>query len=427
MARRAAAAATYLQAAWRRRAASVRLCRSRRAATALESAYRARSARAALRAARRGAAALQAAWRGLVARRAYARTTAAVRGARRLLAAPCAALARTPRYALQRRRLVAERGRAVAEAGLAAARGAAARRGARLEVLEAEVEAARAAAERGAAEAHALGGARDAAHGAAREEEQLQLEASAAECTVLRAQLQTALAAGEQLCSQLQTSAAECGALNEQLVAAGSAPAQFAASYFGGLHRYCPAALPMPGEMLPGAPPHGAAGFVWRLADFAALGGGAVSSPPFEAFGGEWSLWVYPHGHEREGKLSVFLHAKKSNRPATVVYHLGLLAPGTATPGAAAPGATAPGAASPGCVSPGAASPGAVSRRSAGAHFGEPGHSANPDASLTWGVRNLADLHDVSSHFLHEGCLTVFAVIESVQPESEAQEVEPHI
>ena len=305
--------------------------------------------------------------------------------------------------------------RAAADAAAGAAAGAAAE------------AAARAAAERGAAEAHALGGARDAAHGAAREEEQLQLEASAAECTVLRAQLQTALAAGEQLCSQLQTSAAECGALNEQLVAAGSAPAQFAASYFGGLHRYCPAALPMPGEMLPGAPPHGAAGFVWRLADFAALGGGAVSSPPFEAFGGEWSLWVYPHGHEREGKLSVFLHAKKSNRPATVVYHLGLLAPGTATPGAAAPGATAPGAASPGCVSPGAASPGAVSRRSAGAHFGEPGHSANPDASLTWGVRNLADLHDVSSHFLHEGCLTVFAVIESVQPESEAHEVEPHI
>ena len=57
--------------------------------------------------------------------------------------------------------------------------------------------------------------------------------------------------------------------------------------------------------MLPGAPAHGAAGFVWRLAGFAALGGGAVSSPPFEAFGGEWSLWVYPHGLEREGKLSV--------------------------------------------------------------------------------------------------------------------------
>ena len=78
-------------------------------------------------------------------------------------------------------------------------------------------------------------------------------------------------------------------------------------------------------------------------------------------------------------------------------------------------------------ASPGAVSPGAVSRRSAGAHFGEPGHSADPNASLTWGVRNLADLLDVSAHFLHEGCLTVFAVIESVQPESEAHEVEPHI
>ena len=55
----------------------------------------------------------------------------------------------------------------------------------------------------------------------------------------------------------------------------------------------------------PGAPPHGAVGFVWRLAGFAALGGGAVSSPPFEAFGGEWSLWVYPHGLEREGKRLV--------------------------------------------------------------------------------------------------------------------------
>ena len=380
------------------------LCRNRRAATLLQSAHRACGARAALRAARRGAAALQSAWRGLVARRAYARIAAAARAARRLLAAPCAALARAPRYALQRRRLAAERGRAAAEAGLAAQRSAATRREARLEALEVEVEAARAAAERGARSA------------AAREGEQLQLEASAAECAVLRAQLQTALAAGEQLCSQLQSSAAECGALNEQLVATGSAPAQFAASYFGGLHRYCPAALPMPGEMLPGAPPHGAAGFVWRLADFAALGGGAVSSPPFEAFGGEWSLWVYPHGHEREGKLSVFLHAKKSNRPATVVYHLGLLAPGAAVPGAAAPDT----------ASPGAVSPGAVSRRSAGAHFGEPGHSADPNASLTWGVRNLADLLDVSAHFLHEGCLTVFAVIESVQPESEAHEVEPH-
>ena len=408
-ARRAAAAAAYLQAAWRRRAATVRLYRSRRAATVLQSAHRARSARAALRIARRGAAALQSAWRGLVARRAYARTATAVRAARRLLAAPCAALARAPRYALQRRRLAAERGRAAAEAGLAAQRSAATRREARLEALEVEVEAERAAAERGA-------------RSAAREGEQLQLEASAAECAVLRAQLQTALAAGEQLCSQLQSSAAECGALNEQLMAASSAPAQFAASYFGGLHRYCPAALPMPGEMLPGAPPHGAAGFVWRLADFAALGGGAVSSPPFEAFGGEWSLWVYPHGHERKGKLSVFLHAKKSNRPATVVYHLGLLAPGAAAPGVAAPGANPPGAASPGAISPGA-----VSRRSAGAHFGEPGHSADPDASLTWGVRNLADLLDVSMSFLHEGCLTVFAVIESVQPESEAHEVEPHI
>ena len=63
--------------------------------------------------------------------------------ARRLLAAPCAALARTPRYALQRRRLAAERGRAAAEAGLArslaAQRGGARRREARLEALEAEV------------------------------------------------------------------------------------------------------------------------------------------------------------------------------------------------------------------------------------------------------------------------------------------------
>ena len=105
---------------------------------------------------------------------------------------------------------------------------------------------------------------------------------SAAECALLRAQLQAALAAGEQLCSQLQTSAAECAALNAQLAAAGSAPAHFAAAYFGGLHRCCPAALPVPGEMLPGAPAHGAAGFVWRLAGFAALGDGAVSSPPFE-------------------------------------------------------------------------------------------------------------------------------------------------
>ena len=77
---------------------------------------------------------------------------------------------------------------------------------------------------------------------------------------------------------------------------------------------------------------------------------------------------------------------------------------------------------------PGATAPGAVSRRSAGARFGEPGdapgHSADPDASLTWGVRNLADLLDVGTHFLHEGCLTVFAVLESVQPEPEAHEVE---
>ena len=39
-------------------------------------------------------------------------------------------------------------------------------------------------------------------------------------------------------------------------------------------------------------------------------------------------------------------------------------------------------------------------------------------------MRNLADLLDVSTHFLHEGCLTVFAVLESVQPEPEAHGVE---
>ena len=39
-------------------------------------------------------------------------------------------------------------------------------------------------------------------------------------------------------------------------------------------------------------------------------------------------------------------------------------------------------------------------------------------------MRNLADLLDVSTHFLHEGCLTVFAVVESVRPEREAREVE---
>ena len=64
---------------------------------------------------------------------------------------------------------------------------------------------------------------------AEREGETLRPEAaaaeSAAECALLRARLQPALAAGEQLCSQLQTSAAECAALNAQLAAAGSAPA----------------------------------------------------------------------------------------------------------------------------------------------------------------------------------------------------------
>ena len=60
-------------------------------------------------------------------------------------------------------------------------------------------------------------------------------------------------------------------------------------------------------------------------------------------------------------------------------------------------------------------------RTSRGSHVRD---RSDPDASLTWGVRNLADLLDVSTHFLHEGCLTVFAVVESVRPEREAREVE---
>lgn len=106
---------------------------------------------------------------------------------------------------------------------------------------------------------------------------------------------------------------------------------------------------------------------------------------------GQWRVWVYPQGHERAGKLSVFLHGKKANRPARVVYHLGLLRPSGGAP---------------------------VSRRSLGAHFGEPAQCGSPTASLTWGVRSMADLAEITSAdspLLHAGALTVFAVIESVE------------
>jgi len=396
-----AAAVVAIQAACRRRRAVATLARARDAATRLQATQRRRRARRSLAEARHAATVVQAAQRRSLARRRFVATRHAARAVQRLLRGKCARLLRASKRSLQRRLLAADSALAAATAALGAQRQEAERHAAHGASLAAEcaelhrqLHTSRVTSD--AAEETREAQAQQAEMQAQQAYEQARAEALAQareEAWEAQAEVEQAAQRLAQQAEQAQGHAEATEAeLQAELQAARSARAQFAGVYFSALHATFPAALPVPGEMLPGGRA-GASGFVWRISSFAALGDDAVSSPPFAAFGGEWSLWVYPRGYERPDRLSIFLHGKKSNRAATVVYHLGLLRP-EGRP--------------------------VVSRRSGGACFGEPDKCSSPTASLTWGVRAMVDLHEVhepAHQFLHDGCLTVYALIESVEPE----------
>lgn len=384
------AAVMAIQAACRRRRAVATLARARDAATLLEATQRRRRARRTLTEARRAATVVQAAQRRRVAHRRFVAMCHAARVVQRLLRGQCTRLLRASKRSLQRRLLAADSALAAATAALDAQREVAEQHAARGASLAAEC----AELHRQLHTSRVTSDAAEEAHEAqlqqAREEARAEALAQARE-EAWEAQVEVERAT-QGLVQQAEHAQGRAEAAEAELQVACSAWAQFAGVYFSALHPTFPAALPVPGEMLPGGRA-GASGFVWRISSFAALGDDAVSSPPFAAFGGEWSLWVYPKGYERPDRLSIFLHGKKSNRAATVVYHLGLLRP-EGYP--------------------------VVSRRSGGACFGEPDKCSSPTASLTWGVRAMVDLHEVhepARQFLHDGCLTVYALIESVEPE----------